>query len=72
MQQHAIKQQEHWPIWLAWLLASAGIVILIVKYSAPIYSPDVWWHMALGRHILETGNLTIDHSIFTWTAGNPS
>ena len=33
--------------------------------------PGVWWHMLLGRHILETGNLIIDHSIFTWTAATP-
>ena len=63
-------QPATWARSLAWLLACTGIIIVLVKYSAPIISPDIWWHMTIGRHIWETGNIIVDHSIFTWTAAN--
>ena len=61
------NKYEAWSNWLAWLLAITGVLIVAVKYLAPIHSSDIWWHMLLGRHMLETGNLIINHAIFTWT-----
>ena len=64
---HASKQLSTWPSALAWILAIVGIVVLILKYTAPISDIDLWWHMVIGRHILETGQLIVNHAIFTWT-----
>ena len=60
-------KQPTWAHWLAWLLAINGVVILGIKYSVPISDYDLWWHMAIGRHILDTGQLVVNHAIFTWT-----
>ena len=65
------KQHDAWTKWLAWLLASASVVILLVKYAQPVSDSDVWWHIVLGQRILATGSLIIDHSIFTWTPAIP-
>lgn len=49
------------------LLAAITILTLIIQLSVPIASTDIWWHMALGKHILNSGSLIVDHSLFTWT-----
>jgi len=41
-------------------------IVLTIQLSAPISSTDLWWHIALGRYILESKSLIIDHSVFTW------
>lgn len=56
-----------WPLWLPVLLGSIAAISLIFHLANPVSSPDLWWHMLHGRHILESGSLIIDHSIFTWT-----
>ncbi|MCP3908058.1 MAG: hypothetical protein GY712_08575, partial [Oceanicoccus sp.] len=55
---------------LAWLSAVLAILImatLALQLSVPARSTDLWWHMALGRHILDSGSLIIDHAQFSWT-----
>ncbi len=59
--------QQTWPRWIATILAIIVFISLIVQLAHPVGAADLWWHMALGRHILESGSLIIDHSIFTWT-----
>ncbi len=58
---------QPWPSWVSVILGLVTLAILIVQISQPISANDLWWHMALGRHILESGSLIIDHAIFTWT-----
>ncbi len=65
------NERSSWPVWISTILAIIVIAVLIIQITNPITANDLWWHMALGRHILETGSLIIDHSIFTWTPAAP-
>src|SRR3954454_1194478 len=42
----------------AWTLVT-GVVVAVVVYlsSGPLDDPDVWWHVRLGRLILDTGQI---------------
>ena len=60
-----------WPRSLAWILAITSMTIVVIKYASPISDTDIWWQMVFGQHMLATGNLIIDHSIFTWTPAIP-
>ena len=70
MQNSQNSERAHpgeWPRFLAWFFAGAAIFIVVVKHSLPLIAQDVWWHMVLGRWVLETGNLIVDHALFTWS-----
>ncbi len=54
------------------LLAVVIFITLVLQISTPLASTDIWWHIALGKQILESGSLVIDHSIFTWTTASSS
>jgi hypothetical protein len=63
-----IKQKTNgWPLWIFLMLVVVVVLDLIMKLSVPINSNDLWWHIALGRQILDSGSLIPDHSIYTWT-----
>lgn len=52
-----------------WWLAAAAALVLAVTVQ-PFRDPDVWWHLALGRYIVEHG--IPSHEPFSFlTAGNP-
>lgn len=42
-------------------------VLVFLQYPADKVDYDLWWHMALGKHYITHGTMTIDHSIFSWT-----
>jgi hypothetical protein len=44
-----------------------GLVTLVAYYDDPIKDADLWWHMAYGREVVETGSLQVDHTRFAWT-----
>lgn len=48
-------------------MAAFVVVDLIIKLAVPVNSNDLWWHIVLGRQVLESGSLILDHSIYTWT-----
>ena len=48
---------------LAAIAVSAGVL-----YSSSLYDMDLWWHLATGRHIAETGRL-LDTDPFNFTSG---
>ncbi len=66
------KKHRPWPVWISALLGVVAAISLFIQLANPVGSPDLWWHMLYGRHILETGSLIVDHSIFTWTPADPS
>ena len=47
---------------------AATAVSMGVLYSYPLYDMDLWWHLATGRHIAETGRL-LDSDPFNFTSG---
>ncbi len=64
---HTRKGYPLWPFWVSTILGLITITTLVVQITKPVTANDLWWHMALGRHILDSGSLIVDHSIFTWT-----
>lgn len=54
----------------------AAFVILIaavfVRYAEPQQDNDLWWHMELGRYMVENLTLKPDHSIYSWTVADPN
>jgi hypothetical protein len=58
---------REWPF----MWAAAGAVILTtlvaILCAKPVIDSDLWYHMAYGRQILETGSLRLDHTAFSWT-----
>lgn len=56
--------------WSPWW-AAAGVAILTVCIALlcakPVGDSDLWYHMAYGRQMLETGTLRLDHTTFSWT-----
>ncbi|MFV1976324.1 MAG: hypothetical protein ACC651_11300 [Candidatus Scalindua sp.] len=61
------KLRLSWPLWISLSLGVALILLLLLHIVRPIVSNDIWWHIALGKHILESGSFIVDHSIFSWT-----
>jgi hypothetical protein len=51
----------------AYLAGFFTIAAYTISNLGPIESNDLWWHMALGRHYIETMAMTIDHSTLSWT-----
>jgi hypothetical protein len=51
-----------------WWLAGAGALLLAVTVQ-PFRDPDVWWHLALGRYIVEHG-IPAQEPFSFLTAGN--
>src|SRR4051795_8453873 len=42
----------------AWTIVSAFVFSIVIYLSSgPLDDPDVWWHVRLGRFILDTGHL---------------
>lgn len=65
------KISSHWPLWISLTLGLITALILLLYITRPISSNDLWWHIAQGRYVLESGNLILDHSIFSWTPATP-
>ncbi len=71
MKNRVVVEKSSWPILLSIILGLISIAIMVIHLAEPVSANDLWWHMVLGRHILESGSLIIDHSIFTWTPAIP-
>jgi hypothetical protein len=56
-----------WPLWIIIIFAVLVFVDIFIKLAVPISSNDLWWHIELGRQILDGGTLIPDHSIYTWS-----
>jgi hypothetical protein len=57
------------PQWLAWWLALGGALASIAIVRGH-YDSDYFWHLAVGRRILDTGVIpTTDTFSFTWAGG---
>ncbi len=67
MGQFLKAKQQLRKLWIPTLLGIIAAISLIIQLANPINASDLWWHMLHGRHILESGSLIIDHSVFTWT-----
>ncbi|MGD9169023.1 MAG: hypothetical protein PVI97_03070 [Candidatus Thiodiazotropha sp.] len=61
------QRKQAWTLWIALVLCGFVVIDLYIKLALPIISNDLWWHMVLGRQVLDTGSLIPDHSIFSWT-----
>jgi hypothetical protein len=61
------QEKNSWPLWIILMLVVFVVLDLFIKLSVPIRSTDLWWHIALGRQVLDSGSLIPDHSIYTWT-----
>jgi len=44
-----------------------ALVVVVVRYTYPLLSTDIWWQMAYGRHLLQNRTLVPDHAAFSWT-----
>ncbi len=66
IQLRKVKQRLR-QLWIPAVLGAIAVLSLIIQLASPVDCHDLWWHMLHGRHILESGSLIIDHSIFTWT-----
>lgn len=53
--------------WLSVVLGVAVSVALFLKLSSPPASTDLWWHLVLGKEVLNSGSLVVDHSLFSWS-----
>ncbi len=56
-----------WFIGAAIFMGIIATTIIVARLSYPAKSADLWWHIVHGRHILDSGSLIVDHSLFTWT-----
>lgn len=57
---------------LAQLAAFAAIMLVLAAVAQPIFSDDLWWHLALGRAYLDEGPwLAQDPLLFTSEAAPP-
>jgi hypothetical protein len=61
------QNKNSWPLWIILMLAVFVVLGLFIRLAVPIVSNDLWWHIALGRQVLDSGSLIPDHSIYTWT-----
>lgn len=61
---HPSDRPSRWSLILALLL---GTLAIAGYYHHALEDGDLWWHMAYGRTVLETGSLTVDHTQFSWT-----
>ncbi|MBT3033382.1 MAG: hypothetical protein KME36_19975 [Candidatus Thiodiazotropha sp. (ex Lucina pensylvanica)] len=62
-----VQEKNSWPLWIILMLVFFVVLNQFTKLSVPVTSNDLWWHIALGRQVLESGSLITDHSIYTWT-----
>lgn len=49
------------------LMGVITILTLLIQLVEPITAHDIWWHIVLGKQILESGSLIVDHSLLSWT-----
>jgi hypothetical protein len=56
-----------WPLWFSLILGLLAVLLQLPRITHPIISNDLWWHIALGKYVFESGNPILDHSVFTWT-----
>ncbi|MGQ9512471.1 hypothetical protein [Thermodesulfitimonas sp.] len=60
-----------WRYLLLFLLIYGLLVLIVTAFSGGINDPDTWWHLATGKHIVQTRSLP-HTDIFSWTAaGKP-
>jgi len=53
--------------YVAWLGLVMVCLVIPIQVMRPVIGPDLGWHLALGRHIAETGSIP-DQEILTHTA----
>ena len=53
----------------AWAFGMAFLVLicLAIRYAEPVRDTDLYWQMAYGRQMVETGSIKPDHALYTWT-----
>jgi hypothetical protein len=45
------------------------MIAIVAAFTSSVQDPDFWWHLRVGRWMLENGRLP-DHDLFTYTATN--
>ena len=48
------------------------LIAVFFEYAGPLQDQDLWWHMELGKYLVQNFTLKPDHSIYSWTVADPN
>jgi len=63
----SVPHPERWHLSPGNVLVITLFVALLAKSAVPITDPDLWWHLAAGRYIVQTHSIP-HHDVFSYTA----